>query len=118
MDAPCQLDSLFKANSLFRARQRPKITSVPTGRFVPFDGAAEALMNDWRQACSEWETDAAGLMVSFIGKLPGMRASNASAKPSAADGQLRGTSQPRNILKAGFRAFRFAASLTDGVLWG
>lgn len=42
--------------------------------FVPFDAEAQRLMNDWRATCAEWEHGAEGLLLSFIGKLPGMAA--------------------------------------------
>lgn len=41
---------------------------------VPFDDGARALMNHWREACAEWEKDAEGLLLSFIGKMPGLAA--------------------------------------------
>ena len=31
-------------------------------------------MNDWRKTCAEWESGAEGLLLSFIGKLPGLAA--------------------------------------------
>lgn len=42
--------------------------------FVPFDSDAQKLMNQWRATCAEWEQGAEGLLLSFIGKLPGMAA--------------------------------------------
>jgi hypothetical protein len=42
--------------------------------FVPFDEPARELMDDWRVTCREHEADASGLLLSFIGKLPGMAA--------------------------------------------
>ena len=46
----------------------------PRPWIVGFDDGAQKLMNDWRAACSEWENGAEGLLLSFIGKLPGMAA--------------------------------------------
>lgn len=46
----------------------------PRPCFVGFNADAQAMMNDWRQTCSEWEAGAEGLLLSFIGKLPGMAA--------------------------------------------
>lgn len=46
----------------------------PRPWFVGFDDAARGLMNEWRIACAEWEGEAEGLLLSFIGKLPGMAA--------------------------------------------
>lgn len=46
----------------------------PRPWFVPFDAEAQVLMNDWRQTCDGWEAGAEGLLLSFIGKLPGLAA--------------------------------------------
>ncbi len=42
--------------------------------FVHFDHDAQRLMNDWRTTCADWEHGTEGLLLSFIGKLPGMAA--------------------------------------------
>jgi hypothetical protein len=42
--------------------------------FVPFDEPARALMDDFRAEVRLWEAEAEGLLLSFIGKLPGMAA--------------------------------------------
>lgn len=42
--------------------------------FVPFAEDAQALMDDFRLTVREWERRAEGLMLSFLGKLPGMAA--------------------------------------------
>lgn len=42
--------------------------------FVHFTEPARDLMDTFRLACREWEADAAGLLLSFIGKLPGLAA--------------------------------------------
>jgi hypothetical protein len=39
---------------------------------VPFSEAARALLNDFRKQARIWEAGAEGLLLSFIGKLPGM----------------------------------------------
>lgn len=39
---------------------------------VPFHEGAKGLLDAFRQQCREWEGDAEGLMLSFIGKLPGL----------------------------------------------
>jgi hypothetical protein len=41
---------------------------------VPFDEPARALMDDFRAEVRRWEAEAEGLLLSFIGKLPGMAA--------------------------------------------
>ena len=43
-------------------------------RFIPFTDDARDLMDDFRQAVRGWESEAEGLMLSFIGKLPGLAA--------------------------------------------
>lgn len=42
--------------------------------FIPFTDDARGLMDDFRKAAREWEAGAEGLMLSFVGKLPGMAA--------------------------------------------
>jgi hypothetical protein len=46
----------------------------PRPWFVPFDEPAQRLLVALRQSCREWEGEAEGLLLSFIGKLPGMAA--------------------------------------------
>lgn len=46
----------------------------PRPWFVTFDADAQVMMNEWRQACAEWEAGVEGLLLSYIGKLPGMAA--------------------------------------------
>jgi hypothetical protein len=40
--------------------------------FIPFTAGARSLMDDFRNAARGWEDGADGLMLSFVGKLPGM----------------------------------------------
>lgn len=42
--------------------------------FVPFSEPARELMDDFRRAVREWERESEGLLLSFIGKLPGLAA--------------------------------------------
>jgi hypothetical protein len=42
--------------------------------FIPFTDDARALMDDFRTAVRGWEAGAEGLMLSFLGKLPGLAA--------------------------------------------
>jgi len=42
--------------------------------FVRLSEPARDLMDAFRRACREWEADAAGLLLSFLGKLPGLAA--------------------------------------------
>ncbi len=43
-------------------------------RFVPFSEEARGLMDDFRQTVRDWEVNAEGLILSFIGKIPGLAA--------------------------------------------
>ena len=71
--------------------------------FVNFDDDAQRLMNDWREACAGWEESAEGLLLSFIGKLPGM-AARVSLVLSAIGFAFDGESDPgeRQITAAQF----------------
>lgn len=42
--------------------------------YVPFSEDARDMMDEFRKAVREWEDDSTGLMLSFIGKLPGLAA--------------------------------------------
>ncbi|MGJ3231734.1 MAG: DUF3987 domain-containing protein [Oceanicaulis sp.] len=42
--------------------------------FIPFTEGARELMDDFRLAVRDWEAGAEGLMLSFVGKLPGLTA--------------------------------------------
>src|SRR5690554_5132153 len=42
--------------------------------FISFTDDARDLMDDFRQAVRGWEAEAEGLMLSFLGKLPGLTA--------------------------------------------
>ena len=46
----------------------------PRPWFIHFDDDASEMMNEWRIACADWEGGADDLLLSFIGKLPGMAA--------------------------------------------
>jgi len=48
--------------------------SDPRPWFAAFDDPAAKLMDEWRRQCREWETGASGLLLSHIGKLPGLAA--------------------------------------------
>lgn len=48
--------------------------ATPRPWIVTFDDDARALMNEWRTTCAAWESGAEGLLLSYIGKLPGMAA--------------------------------------------
>lgn len=44
----------------------------PQPVLIPFDEPAQALLDDWRGTCRELEAGASGLMLSHIGKMPGL----------------------------------------------
>mgnify|MGYP001819896055 FL=1 len=46
----------------------------PRPWFIPFDDGARDLMDDLRKEVREWEKDAEGLLLSFMGKMPGLAA--------------------------------------------
>ena len=84
----------------------------PRPWIVPFDDDARALMNEWRTACAEWEAGAEGLLLSYIGKLPGM-AARLSLVLSAIGFAFDGEADPaqRQITPAAFgRACHFLES--------
>lgn len=63
---------------LSRAFDRLLALQMPTGDdgglrpwYVPFTEDAAALFQDYREAVRTWETGAEGLLLSFIGKMPG-----------------------------------------------
>jgi hypothetical protein len=39
---------------------------------MPFDGAAQEMLQGWREQCRAWESEAEGLLLSYLGKLPGV----------------------------------------------
>ncbi|HRO14786.1 MAG TPA: DUF3987 domain-containing protein, partial [Paracoccus sp. (in: a-proteobacteria)] len=76
---------------------------------VPFDADAQAMMNAWRRTCAGWEAEAEGLLLSFIGKLPGMAARLALVLAGIAHA-FDGADDPRRITRAEFgRACHFLA---------
>lgn len=77
--------------------------------FVQFDADARAVMDEWRATCGAWEAQADGLLLSFIGKLPGMAARIALVLAAIAYA-FDGAEEPRSITPAEFgRACHFLA---------
>lgn len=77
--------------------------------FVPFDAGAQDVMNAWRKTCAGWEAGAEGLLLSFIGKLPGMAARLSLVLAGIAHA-FDGADDPRRITPAEFgRACHFLA---------
>jgi hypothetical protein len=64
--------------------------------FIPFTEDARGLMDDFRNAAREWEAGSEGLMLSFVGKLPGMAARLALVL-SFLDWAADGGEQPHEI---------------------
>ena len=58
-------------NRLLALEMPPDDNGNPRPWVVPFTDRARDLMDDFRQACRDWEESADGLLLSFIGKLPG-----------------------------------------------
>lgn len=63
---------------------------------IPFDETARDLMDDFRKTTRQWETGAEGLMVSFIGKLPGT-ASRLALVLAHLDWAFDGSDKPSTI---------------------
>ena len=77
--------------------------------FAPFDDDARDMMNTWRAACQTWGTGTEGLLLSFIGKLPGM-AARLSLVLSAIAHAFDGADDPRRITRLEFgRACHYLA---------
>ena len=80
--------------------------------FIPFTDDARALMDDFRKAAREWEAGADGLMLSFVGKLPGMAARLALVL-GFLDWAADGAEEPHEITH---RHFGRAAHLVEAYL--
>ncbi len=68
-------DEALLERTLERLLQLDLVTDEHGGHkplFVPLTADAQALMDDFRQSSRRWEDNAEGLLLSFIGKLPGM----------------------------------------------
>ena len=64
--------------------------------FIPFTGDALGLMDDFRLAVRGWEGEAEGLMLSFLGKLPGLSARLALVL-AYLDWAAEGAEEPQSI---------------------
>ena len=64
--------------------------------YIPFTDEARVLMDDFRKAARDWEAGAEGLMLSFVGKLPGMAARLALVL-GFLDWAADGAEEPREI---------------------
>lgn len=69
--------------------------------FVPFTEGARALMDDFRLAVRGWEAETEGLMLSFVGKLPGLAARLALVL-ACLDFAAEGADEPREVTVAHF----------------
>lgn len=61
-------------SKLITLKMPPDEEGEPRPLFAVFDAPAACLMDEWRQKCRKWETEASGLLLSHIGKLPGAAA--------------------------------------------
>lgn len=84
----------------------------PRPWFIAFTEDARGLMDDFRKAVREWEAVADGLMLSFIGKLPGMAARLALVL-GFLDWAADGADEPREIT---MQHFGRAAHLVEAYL--
>lgn len=80
--------------------------------FIPFTEDARGLMDDFRLAVRGWEAGAEGLMLSFVGKLPGMAARLALVL-GFLDWAADGAEEPREITH---QHFGRAAHLVEAYL--
>lgn len=80
--------------------------------FIPFTEDAKGLMDDFRNAARGWEASSEGLMLSFVGKLPGMAARLALVL-GFLDWAADGTEQPHEIT---MQHFGRAAHLVEAYL--
>jgi hypothetical protein len=69
--------------------------------FIPFTDDACNLMDDLRQSVRDWESGAEGLMLSFLGKLPGLAARLALVL-AFLDWAIEGGEEPNSISVAHF----------------
>jgi Protein of unknown function (DUF3987) len=71
------VDSEFMQRALSRLHSLKMFaqdTDDPRPWFIHLDDGAKTLMDDWRVACRAYEGEASGLLLSFIGKMPGFAA--------------------------------------------
>jgi hypothetical protein len=68
---------------------------------VPFNDRARDLMDEFRQAVRDWEAEADGLLLSFIGKLPGLTA-RLSLLIAFLDWAAEGEAEPHEITVSHF----------------
>lgn len=80
--------------------------------FLPFTEKARDLMDDFRSTVRAWEVDAEGLMLSFLGKLPGLAARLALVLAHL-DWAADGADEPREIE---VQHFGRAAHLVDAYI--
>lgn len=69
--------------------------------FIPFAEDARALMDEFRLTVRDWEAEAEGLMLSFIGKLPGL-AARLSLVLGYLDWAADGAEEPHEITASEF----------------
>jgi hypothetical protein len=80
--------------------------------YVPFSEPARAMMDAFRAEVRRWESEVEGLLLSFVGKLPGMAARLALVL-ACLDWAAEGADEPREI---GVQHFGRAAHLVESYL--
>jgi hypothetical protein len=75
---------------------------------MPFDAPAQDRLQDWRKQCREWEGEAEGLLLSYVGKLPGVAVRLSAVLAFLDWADAPGTPEPEWIAAAHFgRACHF-----------
>ena len=87
-------------------------TGAPRPWFVPLDEQARGLMDAFRQEVRRWESEAEGLLLSFVGKMPGTAARLALVLAHL-DWAAEGSPEPREI---GAEHFGRAAHLVESYI--
>lgn len=78
---------------------------------VAFDPAAQDMLHEWRTQCRAWEGEAEGLLLSYIGKLPGVAVRLSAVLAFLDWAGAPGTPEPERIGVAHFgRACHFVES--------
>ncbi len=67
----CRADTEAALGRLRRLRALPW-TETPEPKVLPFTGTAAAALHEWRIEVASMEAEAGGLMLSWLGKLPGL----------------------------------------------
>jgi hypothetical protein len=80
---------------------------------VAFDAAAQDMLHEWRTQCRAWEGEAEGLLLSYIGKLPGVAVRLSAVLAFLDWAGAPGTPEPERI---GANPFGRACHFIEGYL--